>query len=224
MESKITITKLNNTNYFTWKFKMQMVLTKEKVWKTISQSPPTGTELTSWNVSDESAKALIALSVEDNQLSLIMDKTSAKEMWKALQEFHQKSTAVNKMTLLRNMFDTKMNESTPVEEHIEEMTNYLQKLNDLGVQAFNDDEIKTAILLSSLPESYRTFVTSLETREKLTWPMVTSKLMDEGKHRARNNLNSDEKLLKIKGTEEQKILYVLQEAISFNRRMQKEES
>lgn len=200
MDSKITITKLNNSNYFTWKFKMQMILIKEKLWKTISEPAPatTATDRSSWTTADETARALIALSVEDNQLSLIMNKVCAKSTWNALQEFHEKSTIVNKMTLMRNMFDTKMTESTSIEEHIEEMSNYFQKLHNLGVTAFNNDDIKTAILLSSLPESYRTLVTSLESRDNLTWSLVTSKLMDESKHRAQKSFDSDEKLLKLK--------------------------
>lgn len=183
MEFKTSINKLNNNNYFTWKFKMQMILVKEKVWKTISESAPTEvTAIAKWQELDGIAQALISLSVDDNQFSLIMDKKTAKEMWKSLREFHENSTIVNKMTLMRNMFDSKMSDSTSIEEHIAEISNYLQKLNGLGVTAFNDETIKSAVLLSSLPESYRTLVTTLEARDNLTWSIVTSKLIDEGKH------------------------------------------
>ncbi|XP_055309226.1 uncharacterized protein LOC129573074 [Sitodiplosis mosellana] len=102
------------------------------------------------------------------------------------------------MTLMRNMFNTIMSDSTTMQEHIEEMTNYLVKLNGLGVKAFNEEEIKTALLLSSLPESYRNLVTSLESRDNLTWSIVTSKLMDESKHRSQTSSENDEKLMKIK--------------------------
>lgn len=205
MESKLTISKLNNNNYFTWKFRMQMILTKEKVWKTITESRPTlQTELAAWNTSDETARALIVLAVEDNQLSLIMDKLTARGTWDALKEFHQKSTVVSKMTLMRNLFDLKMTDSTSIENHIEEVSNYLQRLNGLGVTAFNDESIKTALILSSLPESYRTLVTSLEAREELTWPVVISKLLDEGKHRLKTTNQSEEKLLKAKADDRKK--------------------
>lgn len=175
---------------------MQMILTREKVWKTITTTAPDSpeTEVAAWTAADESARAFIALSVEDNQLSLIMEKNSAKEMWKALQEFHEKSTIVNKMTLMRQMFDNKMTNSTSMEEHIETMTSFLQKLTGLGMKSFDDEELKCAILLSSLPDHYRTLVTSLESRDKLTWSTVTSKLMDEDLFRTKND--SKEKLLK----------------------------
>lgn len=169
METKTLMTKLNNNNYFTWKFKMQMILIKEKVWKTITETAPTETTaLAKWNESDDTARALISLSVDDNQLNLIMNKTKAKDTWEALKEFHEKSTIVNKMTLMRNLFDTKMKESTTIEEHIGQISNFLQKLNGLGVTAFDDETIKSALLLSSLPDSYRTLITSLEARDNLT--------------------------------------------------------
>lgn len=196
MESKIT--KLNNLNYFTWKFKMQMVLIKEKVWKSISETAPTTpeTEVSNWRSMDETARALIALAVEDNQLTIIIDKLTAKATWDALQDFHMKSTIVNKITLMRQMFDSKMSDNISIEEHIETISSYLQKLNGLGVTAFNDEDVKCAILLSSLPEKFRTLITSLESRDTLTWSIVTSKLFDESKHKLNNE--SEDKLLRFK--------------------------
>lgn len=41
METKIQITKLNNKNYHNWKFKMELLHIKEKVWNTISETAPT---------------------------------------------------------------------------------------------------------------------------------------------------------------------------------------
>lgn len=202
MDSKITIAKLNNDNYFLWKVKMQMVLIKEKIWNVITGTPPENTNATAlslWNVNDQTARAIITLSVDDNQLPLIMNLETAKSMWDTLKDFHEKSTVVNKMKLMRNMFDANMKDKHSIEDHIASISGYLQKLNGSGVTAFNDESIKTAVLLSSLPDSYRTIITSLEARDNLTWSIVTSKLIDESKHRQhKSNSNSDEKLLKIK--------------------------
>jgi len=40
VDIKYAITKLNNTNYFVWKFKMQLLLTKEGAWECITADPP----------------------------------------------------------------------------------------------------------------------------------------------------------------------------------------
>lgn len=39
-ESNLNITKLNNTNYSIWKFKMEMILIKEDLFDLIEKEPP----------------------------------------------------------------------------------------------------------------------------------------------------------------------------------------
>lgn len=204
MDTKVAIQKLNIENYFVWKFKMKMILTKEKVWTVVTSSCPLTTwqtsELEAWNDKDAIAKALIVLSLEDNQLSIIMDKSTAKETWDALKEYHEKSSAVNRMTLMRNMFDTKMIEGSKIEAHIDKMSNYLHKLKSFGINAFDDELLKVSLLLSSLPESYRTLVTTLEGRsDEITWLMATSKLIDESKRREYENEQRKTKLVRYFG-------------------------
>ena len=37
---RLVMTKLNNANYQTWKFKMELLLTKEKLWDVVTDDPP----------------------------------------------------------------------------------------------------------------------------------------------------------------------------------------
>lgn len=199
MESKVLIAKLNNINYPTWKFKMQMILIKENVWNAISGNIPEEPDAyTMWQRSDELARALIALNIEDSQLSLIMDKNTSKLTWEALKDFHEKASTFNRMRTMRKMFETKMNEFKSMENHVEEMSAHLNRLRDLEVNGFDHDSVRVSLLLSSLPESYNTLITALEVRpeSELTWPIVTSKLLEEY-HRRNMNGNNDEKLLVI---------------------------
>lgn len=200
MNTKINIEKLNNFNYNSWKFKMEMILIKEDIWDVISSDTPEedSPEYTRWKRNNELTRAIISLSVEDSQLSLIMNKTSAKDTWTALKDFHEKSTTFNRMKTMRNMFETKMNESKSMEEHIEQISGYLNKLKDLDVIGFEADSVRVSLLLSSLPREYNTLVTALEVRpeSELTWPIVTSKLIEEYQ-RKREEDSSGEKLLKI---------------------------
>lgn len=202
METKISIEKLNNTNYSSWKFKMQMILTREGVWRSMNSERPeeSGQNYDKWLDKDEKARALISLAVEDSQFNIIRNKITSKETWDALREFHEKSSTFNQVTTMRRLFDTKMTDDKSIEEHIEEIAEYLQKLSDLEVVGFENDTVQVSILLSSLPESYNTMITALEVRPKseLTWSIVTSKLIEEY-NRRRNNSESTEKLLKIKG-------------------------
>lgn len=55
---KFTFTKLNNTNYYNWKWKMQLLQTKEKNWKVIDESAP-AVMTEEWKNKDASAYATI---------------------------------------------------------------------------------------------------------------------------------------------------------------------
>lgn len=183
MDSKLSFEKLSNENYFTWKYRMEMLLKKEMVWRTLSETQPAATETTAratWLEKDEKAMALIGLSVMDNQLQHIRNSKTAKESWDSLKSFHEQKTLVNKTTLMRKLWDLKLTEDTTPQTHIQEMTNILQKLVDIGEPDLTENW-KTSILLSSLPESYHTLVTALEARDpdKLTFTLVQSKVIDE---------------------------------------------
>lgn len=164
MDTKFSFPKLNNDNYFNWKYRMQLLLRKEICWKAIGDPKPPANEtskLESWLAADEKARCLIGLSVSDNQLSHVRDKTTALDSWNALKNFHEKSTLVNKITLMRSLWDLKLNDSKDPNTHIEIMTSLFQKLVDLGEQNLTESW-KVSILLSSLPSSYNTLVTALE--------------------------------------------------------------
>lgn len=67
---------------------MKMVLMKEKLWKVVDEQAPNATDsnFSDWEAMDEQARATIVLAVEDNQLSHMMDKNTARKMWRALKK------------------------------------------------------------------------------------------------------------------------------------------
>lgn len=205
MDPKLSFEKLTNNNFFTWKYRMEMLLKKEGLWKVMDGIAPTETAaLVTWNEKDEKAVAIIGLSVQDNQLQHIRNAKTAKESWKALKDFHEQNTLVNTTTLMRKLWDLKLTDDTNPQTHIETMTNLLQKLVDLGEPDLTE-KWKTAILLSSLPDSYHTLVTALEARDpkdlKLT--LVQSKVVDEFMRR-NSQSNEDERVMKIQHNKPQK--------------------
>lgn len=213
MDNKFVLEKLNNENYFLWKFKMEYLLRKEGCWfatSTVKQaekakdtadatsSKSTDPEkLSTWEVADEKARSLIVLCVSDNQLSLLRNKETANEMWTSLENFHQKSTLVNKITLLRNLWAMKLEDHGDPRTHFEQMENYVQKIIDLGEKNLTES-LKVAILLNSLPSSCNTLITALEARDdtELTISLVQTKVLDEFSRR-KPDQSSTEKLFKV---------------------------
>ena len=100
MEStKIQIQKLNRSNYPTWKFKVELLLIKDGLWKVIRDNAPNPIT-DDWTDKDDKARATIGLLVEDNQLNLIRAATTAKESWTFLKNCHEKATMTNKIVLI----------------------------------------------------------------------------------------------------------------------------
>lgn len=90
-------------------------------------------------------------------------------------------------------------EDGDMEIHINHMLNVVDELAALGEVL--KDKLIIAMLLSSLPESYSTLVTALETRaeDELTLQLVKGKLIDEDKRRknVRHEEKSEDKALKV---------------------------
>ena len=204
MEFKTMFVKLNSDNYFTWKYKMEMYLRKEKCWTAISSEQPTVPELATggsnqaavtaarallntFNEKDEQARAMIGLCVEDNQLVHIRNQETAKQAWNALNQYHERNTLGNKVTIMRKICGLKLAENGSVETHLNELTNLFQKLTDLGENQLNESW-RVAITLSSLPANYDSLITALEARPDadLTLSLVHSKLIEHAKRKENN--------------------------------------
>jgi len=128
---RIVIAKLDNSNYQTWKFKAEMLLTKDDLWNVISQEAPDPVT-NEWRSKDSKSRATIALLLEDNQLHLIRKVPTAKGTWQALQRYHEKSTLSNKVTLLKKLFALKLTDDGNMETHLTVMQDLIDQLSSLG--------------------------------------------------------------------------------------------
>ena len=66
--TRVTINKLNNDNYETWKFKMELLLIKESLWNSANKETPIQLD-DIWKNQDGQARATIRLLVDDEQLT-----------------------------------------------------------------------------------------------------------------------------------------------------------
>lgn len=174
---------------------MQLLLTKEKVWYTIKDTRP-AEPTNKWLEDDATALSLIGLNVEDNQLSHIRQEETALKAWNALKKVHEKVTLTNKVSLLRQVYETKLEEGQDLDSHLEKLNEIFMKLIDLEESI--SEHHKIAIILSSLPKSWHTVVTALEVRkdDELTLTLVQSKLYDEQIRRKKYDVK-EEKLLQV---------------------------
>lgn len=191
MEStKIQITKLNAVNYPIWKFKVELLLIRDGLWKVIKDDAPDPiTEV--WNEKDDKARATIGLLVDDNQLGYIRNSKSAKESWAILKNIHEKATMTNKIVVMRKLFSARMSENGNIDNHISEMLELFERLVSLGERF--EEHIVVAVILSSLPNNYDNLITALEGRpeKELTKEFVIEKLRDDYQRKINSNKSNE---------------------------------
>lgn len=195
---KYTIAKLNNDNYFNWKFRMEMLLKEKEVWTTISGEIPS-TQSTDWKRMDEKALSTIALTIEDNQIQHVRDCKHAKLAWEALRDFHHKDTAGSRLRILRSIMKLRADESSNMENFVQTVTELFQKLMAYGAE-IKIEFLMAGVLLGSLPSSYDSLTTALEARNEseLTSSLVRSKIVEEYRRRTdRDGHTSEATALKI---------------------------
>lgn len=181
---RFSIVKLGNNNYAAWKFQMQMFLVREELWNVVSEATPAAPIPDAWHKADKKALATIALSIEQSQYPLIKDCSTAKDMWEALKQYHEKTTAASQLSLLIRLCDAKVGEEGDVEKHLLDMDVLFEQLQSAGLVL--DEKLQIAMVLRSMPESYHFLASTLEARpdQDVTMGLVRSKLLDEYRKRA----------------------------------------
>lgn len=175
---------LNDSNYFTWKYRMEMQLTRKDLWSIVDGSEPrpvTGTaRQNAWDKRARLASAEIILNVSDSQLPHTRKSNSPIEIWNVLKEAHESSGWANRMTLLRQFVSLKKeNDDTPslppsgMQKHINKFNQIDESLKSIGITL--DDTLRMTILLASLPASYESVVSAIESyiEAKLNAPPTT---------------------------------------------------
>lgn len=148
---------------------------------------------------DETARALIGLNIENNQLIHVRSQTSVKGAWEKLKEIHENDSVTSIVTLIRQMYSTRIKDGEDLQNHIDKLTSLFLKIADMGETI--SETMKIGIILSSLPTSWNNQVTTLSTTSKkkgdLTMPIVLSNLFDEEIRRKINPDEKEEKVLKM---------------------------
>ena len=182
MEDKLTIDKLDGSNWITWKFQSKHFLLAKGLWKYVDGSAALAEGATAEQRArhrSESQKAFsyIAMSVSTSQLYLITSCEEPKEAWDALKKHFERETLANKLLLKKRYFRKEMSEGNSVEMYLKEMKELTNKLSSIGAPISEEDQVVT--LLGSLPSSFSGVVTALEARAgDLTMDFVQQQLVN----------------------------------------------
>lgn len=158
---------------------MEMLLIKEGAWEVLTTRKPEKDQ-NEWIKKDNIARATISLSMEDDQLHLVRQCSTAASMWQNLQNYHERKSLSNKVSVMRQICSLRLEENGDMKEHIGTLRDLFLKLQNLGENNFSE-KWNIAMLLSSLPASFNNLITAFESRseEELTIVYVESKLIEE---------------------------------------------
>jgi len=160
------------------KFKVELLLIRDDPWNVVVDEQPNPVT-NEWQGKDRKARATICLLLEDSQLHIVQKELTANAAWNALKRYHEKSTLSSKVSLLKKICSLKLTEYGDMEIHLAQMEDLIEQLSSLGEPLV--EHLTVALYLSSLPDSYSTLITALETRpeEDLTKELVKNKLLEK---------------------------------------------
>ena len=180
---------LNSKNYATWRIQCRMALMREGLWSIVSgeEERPAAEEnqrreseeaRRKFKIRYEKALTTIVLAVSPELLYLLNEPEDPVVVWNTLAKQFQKRTWANKLSLRRKLYNLKLKESQPVENHIKEMSEIFQELSIIGDPIEEEDRV--VHLLASLPDKFSMLVTALESNAEVpSFEVVTEKIMHE---------------------------------------------
>ena len=161
LTKKYMVEKLTENNYRMWKLRMNLILERSELLDVVSgkeKIPAKEPELIEWKKKDLEARIEIIMHLSDEQVDLVKDLKSSKEIWDTLKERHEPSDRTTKINTLRNLVTMEMNE----DDSIETLIRNWQSALDSALSAGNkiDEDMRYDMILGSLPDSWDNFVTT----------------------------------------------------------------
>lgn len=193
MDGSIRISKLNNENYSTWKYKIELMLIKEGLQEVVDRTRNENENEAEWKKKDGQAKAIIGLSIEDNQLIHVRKLKTAKEYWDELKKYHEQCTITSKVFILKKLCRMIMPEDGNIEHHISTMMDLVEQYQVQDTENVIPNSLIVALILSSLPENYNNLIIALESRpvNELTLDLVKNKLIHEYRRRQESHARNE---------------------------------
>lgn len=185
-EHPIQFPKFDGKNFSQWKFRVDLLLEEKRLKvfvdddldEVIKNNKDKEIKEDDLRIREKKCKSLLAQTINDEQLSHIMDKETAKEMYETLNSMFQRKSIANQLVLRRRLLTMKFN-GEDINNHCLQFDKLIRELKLAGAKL--DDLDIVVNLLVTLPRSYDALVTSLESMDekKLTLEYVKSRLLDE---------------------------------------------
>lgn len=158
-------------NFSSWKFSIENYLALEDLSNCLS-----GVETDTKKCAK--AKAALILSIDKSNFVHVKSAKTVKEVWDNLKTTFEDKGAVRKVTLMRKIVNTKLDECNSMETYVSEIISTAQKLSEIGFEI--NDEWLAIFLLSGLNDDFLPMIMAMENSStKLSSDSVKTKLLQE---------------------------------------------
>jgi hypothetical protein len=158
--SEMSIRKFDGTNFNFWKEQMQDYLVVRGYIDPIEHDTALATYKPEvWTKLDRVARAMIRMHLSESVYYMVQVCMTARELCKTLSNTYEKKVAATKIYLIQCLYNLRMKESDSITAHLNEYEGIISQLSAQGMMI--DDELKALLLMSSLPPSWETFITTV---------------------------------------------------------------
>jgi hypothetical protein len=176
--NSMKVEKFDGRNFKQWKFQIKCAL-RAKGLNINELKPESRDEQVIWNKQDGMAMFILTSSMDLDQISLIENCETAKEVMNKLEAIYEHKSEFNKMMVHEKFYQYSYCSSDTMAQHVSKVESLAKQLRESGEQ-ISDTAVMTKIL-STLPSSYRSLRQawlSLDSASQ-TIQNLTSRLIDE---------------------------------------------
>ena len=200
----MSLRKFDGSNFNFWKEQMQhYLIVKGQIDPMENENGPEIYKANEWQKLDRIVNATIRMHFSESVYFIVQSCKTTFELWEKLSETYEKKVASTKMNLIRRLWNLRMKESDSVQAHLNEYESVSSQISSQGTEI--KDELRAIILMSSLPSSWETFVTTVCNASITTikYSEVTSAILIEAAWRKFFTRDSAKEAYVIQGSTDQ---------------------
>ena len=202
---KVSIEKLDPTNYFTWSFKVLRYLEGKDLDSALTAVPPTppgedadevelaafDLKMNSYVKNNKKVRSILSTVISNEVLPMVMPLESCKDIWDVLKVRLCQSDFYNKYALRLKLYNEKM-ENESVHSYVSRIRALVLKLRFIGCTV--DEQEESVCLLNGLPPEYGSLVQLIcNGSENLTLDAIVGRILA---HQSQSSVSSQHQAMR----------------------------
>lgn len=162
----------NGDNFSTWSFRVETLFEAKGLFNILDSTKESNKK------EDAMARSIIIQCLSDKYIEYVREKKTAKEMMDALGQVFQRKSILSKLYIKKKLLSHKLQPKTRLEDHFQIFDKLIRDLENVSKGKLEEED-KVCHLLLTLPDSYDSIVTAMETMSsELKLDFVKTRLLE----------------------------------------------